>query len=59
MSQEEEFLFAPYSTFTVRSVEVVSKPSVNEYEIKHHTIHLDVASDNLNEPLDLPLSPWA
>ena len=58
---EEEFLFAPYSTFTVRSAEWTPHPTAGGMsgQLKYHVIHLDVAIDNYDEPLDLPLSPWA
>ena len=58
-SGENEFLFPPYSTFTVRRVEWVSQPVWNENQKVAHTIHLDVAPDNAKCPLDLPLAPWA
>ena len=48
---EEEFLYAPYSVFTVSSVTVphASNPIV---------IELQAAIDNREEPEDSPLSPW-
>jgi hypothetical protein len=48
---EEEFLYAPYSVFTVSSVTVpnASNPIV---------IGLQAAIDNREEPEDSPLSPW-
>ena len=60
VSGESEFLFPPYSTFTVRSVEWVSQPVWNDIQkIGHHTIHVDVEPDNGKCPLDVPLAPWA
>ena len=60
VDEEEEYLFPPYSTFTVRSVEVCANPfGVNEYSKAYHKIHLDVAPDNSSEDLELPLAPWA
>ncbi len=51
---EEEYLFAPYSVFTVRSVSwnagTVAEP---------HEIELLAAVDNKGQPLDLPLAPWS
>ena len=55
---EDEFLFAPYSVFTVRHVEWKSQPTVNAYAVQPHIIEVDVASDNLRHPPDLPLAPW-
>lgn len=54
---EKEFLFTPYSTFTVRSIKWNPSPSItlNEY----HEIHVDVSPDNAREPTTLPLAPWA
>jgi hypothetical protein len=55
---ENEFLFAPYSTFTVRALEWNPQPSVSAYTMRPHYIDVNVASDNLEQPLDLPLAPW-
>ena len=55
---EDEFLFAPYSTFTVRAFEWSPQPSVNAYTMRPHYIDVNVASDNRRPPLDLPLAPW-
>lgn len=55
---EDEFLYAPYSTFTVRHVEWQAQPTVNGFVLRPHRIDVDVASDNLRQPLDLPLAPW-
>ena len=59
-AQEFEFLFAPYSAFTVRSVSWEAAPVVNNYVYQPHRIELDVAPDNLppDVPLGLPLAPW-
>ncbi len=51
---EAEFLFAPYSTFTVVSVE----PSASNSYFAPHVITLAAAVDNHLEPEDLPLAPW-
>ncbi|EOD04915.1 hypothetical protein EMIHUDRAFT_121530 [Emiliania huxleyi CCMP1516] len=58
VSGEDEFLFSPYSVFTVRAVSWHVEPLVNEYVTQSHVIDVDVASDNKREPLDLPLAPW-
>ena len=51
---EEEYLFAPYSAFTVLSVRwnagTVAAP---------HEIELLAAVDNKAEREDLPLAPWS
>lgn len=54
---EEEFLFAPYSVFTVLSVTMPAsgKPTAT-YPV---VIELQAAIDNRDEPTDLPLSPWS
>ena len=52
VAEEDEFLFPPFSTFTVKSVKFVGTGS-------YHEIHLEVAKDNMKEPNDLPLAPWA
>ena len=53
---EQEFLFAPYSVFTVSSVAVPAsgKPNASNPIV----IELQAAIDNREEPEDLPLSPW-
>jgi len=51
---EDEFLFVPYSVFTVVSVEWKEKPSWME----PHVVRLRAAIDNLLHPEDLPLSKW-
>lgn len=52
---EQEYLFAPYSVFTVRSVQF--SESANDDE--PHLIELDAAIDNRKESEDLPTAPWA
>ena len=51
---EAEFLFSPYSTFTVISA-VLSTPDTYPTP---HVINLSAAIDNRLEDLDLPLAPW-
>ncbi len=53
---EEEFLYAPYSVFTVTSVTMPAsgKPNASNPIV----IELQAAIDNREEPEDLPLSPW-
>ena len=58
VNEEHEFLYSPYSAFTVRAVHWEAEPCVNMYERCFHTIDVDVAPDNLREPNDLPLAPW-
>ena len=53
-NSEQEFLFAPYSTFTVTRTEWSDTPNYNT----PHRIWLQAARDNLVEPEDLPLAPW-
>jgi hypothetical protein len=52
---EFEFLFAPYSVFTVVSVALPAGAPNASHPI---VIVLQVAIDNLEEPENLPLSPW-
>ena len=51
---EEEYLFAPYSAFTVVSTSwnagTVAEP---------HQLELLAAVDNKAEPEELPLAPWS
>ena len=56
--KEDEFLFAPYSCFTVRSVDWDPAPIVDLYECRPHRIEVDVAPDNKGMPAGLPLAPW-
>jgi hypothetical protein len=53
---EHEFLFAPYSVFTVRSVQW-QRPADNSWT-NPHIVELDAAPDNQLESKHLPLSPW-
>ena len=53
---EEEFLFAPYSVFTVLSVAMPASGKANASN--PIVIQLQAAVDNREEPEDLPLSPW-
>jgi hypothetical protein len=54
VKDEKEYLFAPYSVFTVRSVTWSDNPT---YETPHE-IKLTAALDNLLESEDLPLAEW-
>mmetsp|Transcript_82880 Transcript_82880/g.222304 ORF Transcript_82880/g.222304 Transcript_82880/m.222304 type:complete len:210 (-) Transcript_82880:222-851(-) len=51
---EQEFLFAPYSVFTVQRAEWSPNPTY----VSPHRIFLAAARDNRVEPEDLPLAPW-
>ncbi len=53
---EEEFLFAPYSVFTIVTVTMPAsgKPNASNPIV----IVLQAAVDNREEPEDLPMSPW-
>ena len=51
---EEEYLFAPYSAFTVISATWNAGTSADP-----HVIELQAAADNKLEPEDLPLAPWS
>ena len=51
---EEEYLFAPYSAFTVVSATWNLGTSLDP-----HVIELEAAVDNKEEPEDLPLAPWS
>ena len=51
---EEEYLFAPYSAFTV-----VSAAWNLGTPLDPHVIELEAAVDNKEEPEDLPLAPWS
>jgi hypothetical protein len=53
-STEEEFLFAPYSVFTVESGEWSQNPD----DRTPHIIHLRAAVDNRHESEDMLLAPW-
>ena len=49
---EREYLFAPYSVFTLVSVKWSAKL------IKPHEVTIRSALDNKEEDEDLPLTPW-
>ncbi len=51
---EREFLFAPYSVFTVEKVTWQLNPTW----MNPHEVELRVAVDNTLHPEDLPLAPW-
>ena len=51
---EFEYLFAPFSVFTVQRVKWSTDPS----NMAPHEIHLMASFDNANESDDLPTSPW-
>ena len=51
---EEEFLFAPYSVFTVLEVHVPASPSDEDPVV----VRLMAAVDNLKEVEGLELAPW-
>lgn len=54
VSGEDEYLFAPYSVFTV-----AQKPVWNETtSVDPHRIVLVSSLDNKRESVDLPLAPW-
>ena len=49
-SREAEFLFPPYSVFSVLRL---------ERSQRHLMVELQAAVDNLHEPIELPLAPWS
>ena len=51
---EFEYLFAPFSVFTVQKVQWSPNPS----NIAPHVIHLMASFDNALESDDLPTAPW-
>lgn len=51
---EDEYLFVPYSVFTVTRVVWAEGTPENP-----HKIELEAAKDNAVEKEDLPLAPWA
>ena len=51
---EEEYLFTPYSAFTVLSAIWNAGTDADP-----HIIELQAAVDNKAEPEDLPLAPWS
>lgn len=54
VQQESEYLFAPYSVFTVVAV----RWSPNPTRVTPHEITITPALDNLEEPDYLPMAPW-
>ena len=48
---EHEFLFPPYSVFTIKKVERDDTRGM-------HTIEIEAAFDNKAEPLELEVAPW-
>ena len=54
LPDEQEYLFAPYSAFTVRSVQWKAGSDADP-----HVVELEAAVDNKAEPEDLPLAPWS
>eukprot|EP00667_Euglena_gracilis_P003638 EG_transcript_3648 len=53
--EEQEYLFSPYSVFTVQTTDWKAAPHWKD----PHIVYLRAAVDNRLEPEDLPLSPWA
>jgi hypothetical protein len=53
--EELEYLFSPYSVFTIERVDWKATPEWKD----PHVIHLRAAIDNRLEPEDLPLCPWS
>jgi hypothetical protein len=51
---EQEFLFVPYSTFTVEDVQWSRRPTKE----KPHRVTIFAANDNRAAPEDLPVAPW-
>ena len=51
---EDEYLFVPYSVFTVTNVEWSPTPNYK----KPHRIYIEASSDCMLEPEDLKLAPW-
>jgi hypothetical protein len=54
LPDEQEYLFAPYSAFTVRSARWAAGTNDDP-----HVIELDAAPDNVGPSEDLPLAPWS
>jgi hypothetical protein len=52
--EKMEFLFAPFSVFTVVSVSAPAKPTASNPIV----IALEASIDNRDEPDALPISPW-
>lgn len=55
LEDEHEFLFVPYSVFTIVEVIWSSNPTPNN----PHRIKMRAAEDNWREEEDLPLAPWS
>ena len=53
VGDEFEYLFAPYSVFTIDRFEESSDPNYTT----PHVIYLTASLDNLLEPAGLPLAP--
>eukprot|EP00669_Euglena_mutabilis_P013458 TRINITY_DN842_c0_g1_i1.p1 TRINITY_DN842_c0_g1~~TRINITY_DN842_c0_g1_i1.p1 ORF type:complete len:300 (+),score=120.09 TRINITY_DN842_c0_g1_i1:473-1372(+) len=53
--EEQEYLFSPYSVFTVEQVDWKAAPEWKD----PHVVHLRAATDNRLEPETLPLAPWS
>ena len=61
-AREDEYLFAPYSVFTVESITWVPghRSAENGEDVpSHYLIVMRAAVDNQTEPEDLDTSPWA
>jgi hypothetical protein len=54
VEDEQEYLFVPYSVFTVMSVHVPAKITGSNPVV----IHIEAAIDNADEDDELPLAPW-
>ena len=54
LPDEQEYLFAPYSAFTVLSVSWNAGTDASP-----HVVELLAAVDNKEAPEDLPLAPWS
>ena len=52
--EEEEFLFVPYSAFTVEAVQWSRRPTL----AAPHRVTILAARDNRAAPEDLPVAPW-
>jgi hypothetical protein len=52
---EQEFLFVPYSVFTVVKVEWSDNPT----GANPHHVFVEAALDNSVESEELPLAPWS
>ena len=55
LGDEEEYLFVPYSAFTIERVEVSDVADEDD----PHIIHLTATVDNKRVPDSLPLAPWS